>query len=155
MTRLQSTTYGHTQASPLCLILYAAAAWFFALTWFLQKEPWVSVVLALAGFVMLVVAASFQRLTVEDEGEHLLIHFGPLPLFRKRVRYADIREVETGRTTFFDGWGIHWSPWGGWLWNVWGYDCVVIRLEKRVLRVGTDDPQGLAEFLRSRIALAR
>jgi hypothetical protein len=39
---------------------------------------------------------------------------------------------------------------GGWVWNIWGYDCVVIRMKRGTLRVGTDDADGLVEFLRSR-----
>jgi hypothetical protein len=37
------------------------------------------------------------------------------------------------------------------VWNVWGYDGVVLRLKRGKLQVGTDDAEGLAEFLRSQI----
>jgi hypothetical protein len=72
-------------------------------------------------------------------------------LFRRRIPYDVILEVETGRTTFLEGWGIHWSPWGGWVWNIWGYDCVLLRLKRGKLKIGTDDAEGLAEFVSSRI----
>jgi hypothetical protein len=101
---------------------------------------------------MLLLAESFHHLTVADEGDRLVIRFGPLPLFRKSIWYDDIRTVEKGRTTFVDGWGIHWNPWVGSLWSIWGFDCIVIRLKRSSIRVGTDDPDGLAGFLQGRIA---
>ena len=42
--------------------------------------------------------------------------------------------------------------WGGWVWNIWGYDCVVFRLNRGTLRLGTDDPENLVRFVRNRIA---
>ena len=100
---------------------------------------------------MLLLGASCGHLTIEDEGDRLSVRFGPFPLFRRRIPYDDILEVETGRTTFLEGWGIHWSPWGGWVWNIWGYDCVLLRLKRGKLKIGTDDAAGLAEFVSSRI----
>ncbi|MEJ7594231.1 MAG: hypothetical protein WKF77_22060 [Planctomycetaceae bacterium] len=80
------------------------------------------------------------------------IAFGPIRLCQRSVLYEDIISVDTGRTTFLDGWGIHLSMKGGWLWNLWGRDCVVLRLRKFILRVGTDDPERLAEFIKVRLA---
>jgi hypothetical protein len=97
-------------------------------------------------------ATAFHHLTVEDRGEAMAIRFGPLPLFRKAVRYADIAGVEVGRTLILDGWGIHYSVRGGWVWNLWGRDCIVVRLKDgRVLRVGTDDAESLARFLDEKV----
>jgi hypothetical protein len=107
------------------------------------------------GFFMLLLGASIGHLTVEDEGDRLVVRFGPLPLFRRSILYDDILEVEQSRTTFLDGWGIHWSPWGGWVWNVWGYDCVVLRLKRGKLKIGTDDAEKLAGFVKSRISSGR
>jgi hypothetical protein len=52
---------------------------------------------------------------------------------------------------FLDGWGIHYSIQGGWLWNLWGRDCIVVHLKNGVLRIGTDDADNLSVFLRKRI----
>ena len=71
--------------------------------------------------------------------------------FRKRIRYDDIREVEKGRMPFHESGGIHWSPWGGWIWSVSGSTCVILRLKRGTFRVGTDDAEGLAGFLEGRI----
>jgi len=104
------------------------------------------------GLLLLLLGASIGRLTVEDDEDQLVVRFGPIPLFRRRIFYDDILEIETGRTTFLEGWGIHWSPWGGWVWNIWGYNCVVLRLKRGTLKIGTDDPDGLAEVVKTRMA---
>ena len=57
-------------------------------------------ILALCGLV-------FGSLTICDEGDHLALRFGPLPVLFKTIRYADIIGVEVGRTRVIDGWGIH------------------------------------------------
>jgi hypothetical protein len=93
-----------------------------------------------------------RRLTVEDQGDRLCVYFGPLPLLRRRVRYADIASVAVGRTTLLDGFGIHWGLRGGWVWNVWGFDCVVLQLPHSKWLIGSDDAANLAAFLRQRVA---
>ena len=50
-----------------------------------------------------------------------------------------------------DGWGIHLSIRGGWVWNLWGRDCVVVHLTKGVLRIGTDDAENFARFLEGKV----
>ena len=143
--------YSHTQKAPLCLILYGAAI--VALMVAIMSGEWQGmVVVGVVVSILIVLAAAFHHLTVEDEGDLLAIRFGPVPLFQKRLRYADIREVEVGRTLVLDGWGIHYSLRGGWVWNLWGRDCVVLHLKgKGILRIGTDDAEELAAYLRGRI----
>jgi len=41
---------------------------------------------------------------------------------------------------------------GGWVWNLWGRDCVVLQLRKGILRVGTADAENLADFLDQKIS---
>jgi len=146
-----NSTYSHTQKAPLCLLIYALAAVFLALGWFVQDAPPVPWLFPPIGVLLLVVAASFHHLTVEDQGDVLSIRFGPIPLFRKTVPYNEIKSVETGRTLLLDGWGIHMSIRGGWVWNIWGRDCVVLHLKKGTLRIGTDDAENLACFIEQRI----
>ena len=144
-------SYKHIQRSPICILLYALAPVFILLGWFLRAEqpfPWLFPPI---GVLMLILAASFHHLTVEDEGDRLSISFGPLPLFRRSIRYNDVIGVERGRTTLLDGLGIHLSLRGGWVWNIWGLDCVVLRLQHSTLRVGTDDAEALLAFLQSRL----
>jgi len=143
--------YAHTQRAPLCLLVYALAITFFVLSWTLRDEPPLRWLFPLVGLLMLVIAASFHHLTVKDQGDRLSIHFGPIPLLRRTIRYTDIRKAETGRTLILDGWGIHMSIRGGWVWNLWGRDCVVVHLKNGVLRIGTDDSEMLTEFLAKKI----
>jgi hypothetical protein len=151
-SRGTATTYRHTQRGPWCLLLYAMAVGFLVAAWFVQL-PELAYVFALSGVILAVVAASFHYLAVEDEFDRLVIRFGPLPFFRRSISYDNILDVQIGQTTFLDGWGIHMSMRGGWVWNIWGYDCVELRLRKGMPRVGTDDPQNLAAFLQQRLSL--
>ena len=144
------TPYHHTQKAPWYLLLFAMAALFITLSWIERDNRALLITFSLSGLTMAVLGYSFQHLTVADDGDQLVIHFGPWPLFKKRIPYADIQEVAIDRTTILEGWGIHMSPRGGWVWNIWGRDCVAIRHRRGVTRIGTDDAQGLAEFLNRR-----
>jgi hypothetical protein len=157
MTGQPSTRYEHTQKGPWSLILLAFGLPMVALAWWLWEQPlvpsFVAPLVGGSGVLLLVLSPCFHRLTVADEGDRLAIRFGPLPLFQRHIRYADLRAVETGRSTLLDGWGIHWSLQGGVVWNIWGWDCVVLR-HGGTTRVGTNDAKNLAAFLRTRIAVA-
>ena len=142
--------YEHTQRGPLCLVVYAIGAALLIGAWFLRHVPAIPLIWAGLAVFMAFLAESFRYLTVRDEGDRLAIRYGPLPLFRKRIRYSDLTAVEPGRTTLADGWGIHWTPGRGWTYNLWGYDCVKLTLGRKVIRVGTDDVDGLVDFLRGR-----
>jgi hypothetical protein len=96
-------------------------------------------------------ALMFATLTVRDEGECLSLRYGPLPVFGKRIRYVDITCVEPGRTSIIDGWGIHWILGRGTTYNLWGFGCVKLTLDKKVIRVGSNDVDNLVRFLRARI----
>ncbi len=144
--------YSHTQNAPLCLLIYALAVVFLALGYFVQDAPPIPWLFPPIGLLMLVLAASIHHLTVEDRGDVLAIRFGPVPLLRRTVRYADIGSVEIGRTLLLDGWGIHMSVRGGWVWNLWGRTCVVVHFRHGgTLRIGTDDAENLAAFLRGKV----
>lgn len=143
--------YHHTQYAPLYLILIVAGAAILTGSWFTHSLI-IQIVLLVSAGIMFVFAASFRRLTVSDQGEHLLVSFGPLPLFRRRIPYDEMESAERSRTTIGDGWGIHMSPSGGWTWNLWGFDCVDVLLDRRrKVRIGTDDPEPLERFLSERL----
>lgn len=152
-----ATSYLHTQKAPLCLILYGSALFCFVLAWMVGDTPGIYIAVAV-GRLVAITGLAFHHLTVEDQGDRLAIRFGPLPLpmFRRTVQYADIVKVEVGRTLILDGWGIHYSIQGGWVWNLWGRDCVVVHLKNGgVLRIGTDDAENLARFLEGMTAPGR
>lgn len=145
--------YAHTQKAPLCLLIYALAVIFLALGYVVQDAPPIQWLFPPIGVLMLVLAASIHQLTVEDRGDVLAIRFGPVPLLRRTVRYADIGSVEIGRTLLLDGWGIHLSVRGGWVWNLWGRTCVVVHFKNGgTLRIGTNDDENLVRFLEGKIS---
>ena len=152
MSDKPTSGYQHSQRGPWYLLLIAIGLIMLALGWLLREKPVAPTLLPLVGSLFVVLGASFQRLTVADKGDRLKIAFGPLPLLQRKVLYEDIRAVEIGRTLLLDGWGIHYSIRGGWVWNLWGRDCVVIHLRKSVLRVGTDDAANLSRFLDGKIS---
>ena len=145
-----SSSYKHVQHAPLCLLLYVLAVVFLVLGLILKSEPPIPWLFPPISLLLLILAASFHHLTVEDQVDRLSVSFGPIRLFRRSIRYDDIISAEVGLTTLLDGWGIHMSLRGGWVWNIWGRDCVVLRLRKGILRIGTDDAVNLAAFLRQR-----
>lgn len=104
------------------------------------------------GGILFLCAGLFSCLNVRDERDRLAIRFGPLPLIRWQVMYAEIEGVEAVRSTLLDGWGMHWAPGQGWTLNIWGFDCVEIRMKSgRRLRIGTAEPDELREYLRARV----
>jgi hypothetical protein len=141
--------YSHTQKSPIYVFVYGTAIALFVGSCFVYDE--FRFALIVGGVFMLILGMAFDHLTVMDLGDRLAIRFGPLPLFRKTMHYADIEKVEIGRTLILEGWGIHYSIRGGWVWNLWGRDCVVVHSRKGVLRVGTDNAAALAGFLNGKI----
>ncbi len=143
--------YYHVQSGRWHWLLWMAAAGCVVLAWTLRDQPVLLVVPLGTAVILAVCAPSFQYLEVSDQGDHLLVRFGPLPIGRKRIRYDEITAAEIGRTHWIDGWGVHWVPLRGWTYNIWGFDCVKLRLGQRVIRIGTDDPGGLLQFLRTRI----
>jgi hypothetical protein len=147
-----SATYRHTQHAPLYWVLYVFGGVMLAVGATLVNVTPAWWALFGSAVLMFVLGASFHWLSVEDAGDRLLVAFGPLPLFRRSVRYADVTGVEVGRSTVLEGWGIHLSLHGGWIWNLWGCDCVILTLRRGRLTIGSDDAANLAAFLRSRIA---
>lgn len=152
---LDAVAYHHTQRAPLCLLLYGVALTLIAVGFAVPDVPALNYLYPPLGLVLLVMAASFHSLTVQDLGNSISIGFGPIPLFQRRINYQDIDRVAVGRTTLLEGWGIHMSLRGGWVWNLWGRDCVVVQYKKGVLRIGTDDANNLANFLTAKASEQR
>ncbi|MEC9030804.1 MAG: hypothetical protein VYB15_02890 [Planctomycetota bacterium] len=143
--------YEHTQRAPLYLLLHAIGIATVVGAWQIE-DPEVSTPIAIFSGFFFLLGLSFRQLSCRDEGDYLRISFGPLPLFRRKLLYSGLEKVEASRSNWKDGWGIHLSSRGGWVWNIWGYDCVDIdSAEGKKLRLGTDDPEGLAAFLVSRV----
>ncbi|MGC4006800.1 MAG: hypothetical protein QM811_28205 [Pirellulales bacterium] len=144
-----SPGYDHTQHAPLGWILYGVAALDFAVVVWAIGTPTGYYVAGPISVVLAVLASGFQHLHVTDLGDRLQVAFGPTPIFRRTLSYDDITAVAVDRSTLLEGWGIHASHRGGWIWNLWGRDCVHVTTRKSQMRIGTDDAEGLAGYLQS------
>ncbi len=143
-------TYWHRQHGPWFILLYATAAIMLAVGVTIPEQTLAYVFLPV-GFMIVILASGMHYLTVADDDDTLLIQFGPLPILSRRIPYADIEGAERGRTTLIDGWGVHLSLRGGWVWNIWGYDCVVLMLRHGKLRIGSNDADKLLDFVQSKM----
>src|SRR5271168_752639 len=96
--------YSHTQKAPLCLILYGSALASFSFAWVLSTIPAFpgDIIAVAVGLLIALTGPAIHHLTVEDQGDRLVVRFGPVPLFRRTVRYADIEKAEVGRTLILD-----------------------------------------------------
>ena len=143
--------YHHTQKGPIYLALLAIAALLAVNAWLFGEQRLPAVLLSGGAVLFGLLAMSFRQLTVEDQGQALVVRFGPLPLFRTKVRYTSITAVEAGRSRVIDGLGIHYVPGCGWTYNLWGANCVVAHVGDRLIRIGTDDVDALLGFLQRKI----
>jgi hypothetical protein len=143
--------YEHVQRGGWQAVLFALAVVMAAGAWLARGDRTATIIVLCIAGIFLLCALVFGSLTVRDEGDRLALRFGPLPLFRKRIRYADITSVEAGRTSFLDGWGIHYILGRGWTYNLWGFGCVKLTLGRKVIRVGSDDVENLAAFLKTKV----
>ena len=142
--------YQHTQRSPLHWILYLPAGLLFFIAGQIRLGSPPSIAFGLVGFLLIVLALSFKELTVREQDDHLEVRFGPLRFFGTDIRFAEITDVEIGKTKLIDGWGIHYVPFRGWALNLWGFNCVKITRKNNVIRIGSDDAEQLAEVVARR-----
>lgn len=143
--------YRHEQKSPLHLILHGTSVFLFVLAWSIRENYTFSLTCAVVAFVLMFVALTFSTLTIEGHYDHITLVFGPVPLFRFRVSFSKLRDVQIARTSVLDGFGISWFPFRGLTYKIWGADCVRLKIGRRTIRVGTDDPERLARFLGSKV----
>ena len=136
--------YRHTQRGTVTLIVCLLFAAIDALiAW--RSGQWSPVVVLI---VLVAVAILFSSLTVEVGDNELRWHFGP-GLWTYRLPLDEIKEVAVVKNHLWNGFGIRMGP-GFRLYNVSGLDAVELRLKSdEVRRIGTDDPQGLANVLQS------
>ena len=105
---------------------------------------WSATVIVLMTPLML---ALFGTLTVSVDGEMLLAKFG-VGLVRKSIPLSHIASFQSVRMRWLYGFGIHWIPSRGWLYNVSGLKAVEIIMKsgKHTL-IGTDEPDTLCGAL--------
>jgi len=153
-----SAAYDHTQRGVLhYLVGFGAAACLAGALARKDDAPMFVMLIATAGALMLI-AGAFGYLRVVDMGDRLAVQFGPVRLFGTSIPYADMVSAQLCRTTLLHGWGVHGLPFVGVTYNIHGYDCVRVTFRQprgifrlRHINIGTDDAEGLASFLASRI----
>ena len=145
------TTYSHTQRLPYCLILFGSSIPFFVLAWLAREQPVrpcsddrfrTSPGTSRAGL-----PSPDGRRRGRSTGDPLR----PLPFLETSVRYADISGSRSGaRRSWMAGEsiGTHGTAGSG---TSGAADCVVIHRRRGVLRVGSDDAENLAEFLKGKM----
>ena len=141
-------TYRHTQTGWMLRIAVIVGAAMLAATALLPPfDPPLGRAALLGGALLLAIpGVAWSRLTIEIDNERVRWRFG-LGWPRGSIPLADIASVETTRTTFWQGWGMHYTR-NGWLYNVAGYDAVLItRRDQRRLMLGTDEPRRLKAAL--------
>jgi hypothetical protein len=119
----------------------------------LRDSPSGQVALLLGAMLAVAIGWLWSSLTVRIADSALRLQFG-LGLPRKTVPLADLESVEVTRTRFIDGWGVHWTR-RGWLYNVSGFDAVLLRRKDgKALLVGTDEPRKLKAALERALTTA-
>jgi len=142
--------YRHTQVGTLILFFVGLGA--LMVLWLAIAQGWNPIGAAVLGGLVLA-AGLFYSMTVRIQGATLEWRFGP-GLIRKRAALAEIRDVRVVRNPWYYGWGIHWTP-QGWVFNVSGFGAVAITLASgKRYRLGSDEPQELAEAIRQAAGLA-
>jgi len=139
--------YEHTQKSPLWLLVAAPLLIVVAVVAAASEaDPIVTLLSVLGAAAFIAFIAHFSSLTVTVDAAAAGAAFGRgWP--RKTVNLTGVTEVGAVRNRWLYGFGIRWIPKGS-LWNVWGLDAVEFVLDTgRVVRFGTDDPDGLLAAL--------
>jgi hypothetical protein len=145
--------YQHTQAGwTLRIALGLTALGLLAIAQFRPfDQPAAHVPLLVGAAIAVAIAMLWSTLTIRIDGARLRWSFGPgWPRFS--LPLVEIQAVEVTRTTFFQGWGVHRTR-RGWLYNVAGFDAVLVtRRDGRQLLLGTDEPRRLKAALERTIA---
>ena len=143
--KINTGNYKHTQRGIIILaVTLVLMALFAVLALTLLKPMWIP------ALILLVTGWLFHSLTIEIAGRELRWRFGS-GLIHRSVSLNEIISAEPVRTG--PSWGIHWSPRTGWLYNVSGFDAVLVTLRGgKKLAVGTDEPEALAAAIRQQIS---
>jgi len=140
--------YEHTQIGYLTIGVLFGAAIFVAVTSSVSPADGIGLpTSAMIEVILLICAIVFGKLTIKIDGEILWACF-TMGLICKKVPLTEIAECKPIRLRWWDGWGIHLTPYG-WLYNVSRLDAGAITLRNgRKFALGTHDPEGLVSAIR-------
>jgi hypothetical protein len=152
---MTNPSYDHTQRGKLHWVCHASSLFTLLIIVLVSPREAAAIAYPIAGLTIAIIeffAFGVMTLRIYDNKDHLALRFGPLPILSKQIPYQNIATTEPGHSKFIDGWGIHYIPGRGWTYNLWGFDCVEITtMDDKVIRIGTDDPEGLSIFLQGKI----
>jgi len=133
--------YEHRQFSQWMVLLLAVFAVVFAMIGFMGF----AVEARFAAFLFVAIAIAFSALVTRVDANGVSWNY-TVGAPGGKIAFSEIANVEVTTTSFWEGWGIHWTIWHGWLWNVSGYGAVMItKTDGGRVTLGTDDPQGFYE----------
>ena len=135
--------YKHTQVGYLLLTLYSIVVLF--LGYFNIMTNFHPLTLT-ALIIILIILATFARLTVTVDNQTIKIQFG-VRIIRKVFQLNDLETYRVVKNPWYYGWGIRFTP-RGWLFNVSGFSAVELQMKNgKLYRIGTDEPNNLARAL--------
>ena len=135
--------YEHRQSAnvPVAIAGLVALVWLVALIAFGGAA--VPLMVVLAAMAIIVSAFTSLRTSVDADEVRVAFRFG-WP--RRTIPIVAIEQSHRVRNRWWHGLGVRLVP-GGMLYAVWGLDAVEVAYRtssrRRVLRIGTDDPEGL------------
>ncbi|HSH94234.1 MAG TPA: hypothetical protein VK968_08820 [Roseimicrobium sp.] len=133
-----SASYHHLQPAHTIRRGMIGVAVFVAVIALLVGQPAVLLVVPF----LIVCAWFFRALQIEITEGRLKWNFGPGG-FNKSVAMTNIASASAVKTTWIEGWGIHYTR-HGWLYNVSGSDAVMVELKDGGrFALGTDEPEAL------------
>ncbi len=136
--------YSHTQRATLILAVMIGAVVAVAIATVLAGQPYWP--LGIVAAILVVTAWLFSSLTIRITPDTICWHFGP-GLFHWIRPLSTIESADRSRSHWWNGWGIRFTGFG-WLYNVSGFDILVITLKNgKRFGLGTDDPDGLLEAI--------
>ena len=150
--------YHHTQRNAAAFLLLNLAA-LIPIGLFLSGalphgDVGARITVLVAAVVMMVSAFAFSSLTIAVRDGQLSWWFGP-GIVKKTVPLSTITSAEATTLSLFNGWGIHLTG-RGWLYNVAGRQAVLItQQDGRSFLLGTDEPDSLAQVIRTAARTSR
>lgn len=141
---MSGQNYRHTQVGYVTLVVLLVVA----LAVVALASPSARPVTIGVAILLAVCAVLFSSLTVEVTHDELRFHFGP-GFWRKRFALFDVAAANPTESYWLEGWGIRITP-RGMLYNVSGTEAVEIELRSgQRFRIGTDEPEALAQALQA------